>query len=483
MKARLTILQSKEKQIRDWIMSHPGGHERGCIVLFRRIAHQVEGLPSSDRFIALEVINMDGDWVLESSQTHFVINMRKLPEVYLRCEQEKLELGFVHNHPAGMDKFSRMDDQNERNILHGISGCNGKSSFLVSMVFVDEKWIARIRQGVSPETIIEVRHIAVFGQSIALHGVPVSEAASPESLMRQEAAFGKPFNMKMASLRVAVIGLGGTGSPTATLLARSGIGELIIVDGDILEKSNMNRVRGYTGEDVGKNKALKLGEYIVSMRLGTKVSVFMDYLHESPSALDAVSTADVVFGCTDDVQGRDILNQALYYYAQVLIDLGIAARIDTDKEGVPYLLDQRGRVSLVMPESGACLRCQRVVTEELLSAERAFNENPELKELDPETLEREYYLRGGGVSAPGIGPFTSATADNAVATLMDLVKPFRVLPSDLRADNVWIDFKHLSIHSNEPIDDPSCIHCRTQMLLLKREDSYRLDTPRLGRIA
>ena len=123
MRPRLTILESKEKQIRDWIMDHPDGHERGCIVFFRRIAHKVEGLALSDRFIAIEVINMDSDWVRESSPTHFVINMRKLPELYLRCEQERLELGFVHNHPAGMDKFSTMDDQNEKNILHGLSGC------------------------------------------------------------------------------------------------------------------------------------------------------------------------------------------------------------------------------------------------------------------------------------------------------------------------------------------------------------------------
>lgn len=479
---RLTILESKEKQIRDWITGHPDGHERGCIVLFRRIAHQVKGLPSSDRFIAVDVIEMVGDWVLESSPTHFVINMRKLPEIYLRCEQERLELGFVHNHPAGMDTFSKMDDQNEKNILRGVSGCNGKSSFLVSMVFVDEKWIARLRQGFNPDNIIEVRHIAVLGQLLTMHGVPVPEGPSLESLMRQEAAFGKPFNMKMASLRIAVIGQGGTGSPAATLLARSGIGELILVDGDLLEKTNMNRVRGYVAKDVGKKKALRLGKYITSMGLCTKVSVFTDYLHDSPSALDALATADVVFGCTDDLEGRDILNQSVYYYAQVLIDLGIAAKIDTDGEGMPYLRDQRGRVSLVMPESGACLRCQRVVTEELLSAERAFKKNPELRKLDAETLEREYYIRGGGVSAPGIGPFTSATADNAVATLMNLIKPFRALDTDLRADNIWIDFKHLRIHSNEPLDDPNCMHCRTHALLLKREETFRLDTPKFGRI-
>ena len=73
-------------------------------------------------------------------------------------------------------------------------------------------------------------------------------------------------------------------------------------------------------------------------------------------------------------------------------------------------------------------------------------------------------------------------ADAAVATLMDLIKPFRNLPSDLRQDNIWHDFVHMTIHSNLPLEDPTCIYCRTHMLLLKQEDNYRLEMPALGKL-
>nr|WP_287301218.1 ThiF family adenylyltransferase [Mesorhizobium sp.] len=73
-------------------------------------------------------------------------------------------------------------------------------------------------------------------------------------LRRQEAAFGEPFNEKLRSLRVAIVGGGGTGSSVATLVARAGVGELIIIDGDLLEDSNLNRVRGYRRRDVGESK-------------------------------------------------------------------------------------------------------------------------------------------------------------------------------------------------------------------------------------
>lgn len=478
---RITLLGSQEKQLKNWLTGHPLQHERGALLLFRHLSRPVKNLPTSDRFLAVEVIEMRDDWVLDSSKTHFTINMRKLPEIYFRCEREGLELGFVHNHPEGYANFSPQDDINEKNILQGVSGCNGERSFLVSMVFVEGRWLARIRQGINRNNVISVRHVSILGEGIELHGVPTSND-SPESLARQEAAFGKPFNAKLQSLRVAVVGLGGTGSPTATLLARSGVGELILIDGDNLEKSNMNRVRGYRANDIGKSKALSLSEYIDSLGLSVKLCTIPYYLNESGEALDALSTADIVFGCTDDIGGRDILNQAIYYYAQVLIDSGIAGFVDMDQKGQPYLRDQRGRVSCILPEYGACLRCQRVITDDQLKFEQAVKERPELANLDPVTLEREYYLRGGGERSPGIGPFTSATADNAVTTLMNLIKRFRDLPSDLRQDNIWIDFRHLNIHSNEPLNDSECIHCRTKFLLLRREKKYRLDTPQLGEI-
>jgi len=478
---RITLLGSQDRILQDWLCSHPESHERGAIVLFRRLARIVNDQEISDRFLAVDVIKMTGDWVIQSSEAHLQINMRKMTQVYFRCENEGLELGFAHSHPVRYLSFSLTDEANEQNILKGISGCNGKNLFLVAMLLCDGRWSARIRWGIDPEIVLPVRHICVLSERIKLHGITAPEE-STETLKRQEAAFGKPFNTMLQSLRVAVIGLGGTGSPIATLLARAGIGELILIDGDKLEKSNMNRVSGYRYDDIGKNKAQSLSKYIQSLGLHVSVSAIPSYLQESADAIDALSSADVVFGCTDDQFGRNIMNQAMYYYSQVYIDVGLTGRIDVDQEGNPYLREHRGRISCILPEFGACLRCQRVVMNENLKYEQAMKDNPELAKIDPALLERDYYLIGGGEQAPGVGPFTSVTADLAVATLMNLVKPYRDISADLRQDNIWIDFVHVCIYSNEPVDDPSCICCRTHFLLNRREGKYRLEMPQMGKI-
>lgn len=477
---QITFYGSLESRLREWLTGSPEGHERGALVLFRRYRQDVAGLPSSARFVAVDMIPMDGDWILESSPTRLRINLRNLPPVYLRCETEGLQLGFAHSHPSKALYFSDIDDRNEQNILRGYAGCNGTDVQLVSLVVSDGCWIARVRPGAVPTESAPVRHISVLTDKLALH---LGTGAEPntEVLARQEAAFGKPFNRKLRSLRAVVVGVGGTGSPLATLLARAGVGELVLVDGDDLEETNLNRVRGYRKADVGSSKASVLAAYIEGLGLPGAVTSIPEYLDQSPAAIDAIATADVLFGCTDDVTGRDLMNQAAYYYCVPFIDMGLTGAIRDDEDGQPYLYDHRGRVSVVMPEAGACLRCQGVVTEAKLAYERALKERPELSELDPETLRREYYLTGGNESAPGIGAFTSSVADLATASFMDLVRPFRRLASDFRNDNIWYDFIHLNLYSNMPTIDPSCFCCGQNGLLCQSERGYRLGMPALGR--
>lgn len=478
--ARVTFPGSLEGRLRAWLSDHPERHERGAIILFRRQDRAVADLARSPRFIAVEIIEMDGDWVIDSSPTHLRINLRNLPLLYLRCEKEGLELGFAHSHPEGARFFSEKDETNERAILKGYAGCNGPAVALVALVLSGPNWVGRVRFGADPVSVMPIRHISVLTDKMNVY-VGDTEPAPAEALLRQEAAFGKPFNRKLQSLRAVVVGAGGTGSPLATLLARSGIGELVIVDGDTLEGSNLNRVRGYGRSDVGKNKAEALAAYINGLELNCKVGAIGEFLDRSPRAVDAVATADVVFGCTDDVAGRDILTQAMYYYCIPYIDMGLTGVIRIDSEGVPYLHDHRARVSTVLPEFGACLRCQRVVTEAKLAYERAVRDRPQLADLDPETLRREFYLTGGGESAPGVGPFTSAAADFALASFMNLLRPFRRLTDELRQDNIWTDFIHLSIYSNMPAIDPDCFCCGTPGLLNAPERGYRLGLPSLGK--
>lgn len=473
---RITLLNSQHETLTSFLDSHPDGHEKAAVVLFRRLHIPVEGLEDSDRYIAKEIIPFEESWVSGSSPVYIAFKLASLRNLFRRCEEEGLVFGFVHNHPGGPTEFSTVDDENEITLLTALRNRNGNNITFVAMLWANGKWVARTRRANAPEVAIPVRHTLVLSNRLHLYGYRESSADHSEMQARQAAAFGRPFVDMLQSLRVAVVGCGGTGSPLATLLARSGIGELVQIDKDTLAKSNLNRVRGLRAADVGENKARALKEFIDSIGLSVKVAAFESEVDNDPVALDALASCDVVFGCTDDYAGRGVMSTALYVYAQLLIDVGLGGRVHGDLDGQPVLRYHFGRISSILPEAGQCLFCQDVVRDVWIRTQQARRENPDITE---EEL-KERYLEDGGTGAPGVGPFTSATADFAIATLFDLIKPFRRFPLALRKDMYIVDFVTMEIRSYQVEEKPDCPYCRQREFLLMKE-VYRLNQPYLGK--
>lgn len=99
MQPRITILRSQEERLTAYFESHPQGHERGAIVLFRRFQLSGLELGDSDRYIAVQVIPFQDDWVTSSSASHVAFSLKYLRELFRRCDEESLVFGFIHNHP------------------------------------------------------------------------------------------------------------------------------------------------------------------------------------------------------------------------------------------------------------------------------------------------------------------------------------------------------------------------------------------------
>ncbi len=470
---RITLLASQDKLLREHFGSHAGSHERAAIVLFKRLSITAGRLPTSDRFIAVAVHPFEDAWVTGSSPSHIAFETRYLREFFRRCEEESLVFGFAHNHPTGFPDFSDTDDANELTLLEAVSNRNGRGASLVALLWTRDAWKARVRTGVAPREAVSARHVLVTDRPMRVY-LSDEVGRTDDAHARQAAAFGMPFVHTLRSLRVAVIGVGGTGSPTATLLARSGIGELVLVDPDDLEQSNLNRVRGAARPDVGKNKAAVLARYISSLGLGTSVTALSSHVDTS-EGVDALASSDVIFGCTDDQIGREVLNTTAYAYAQPYIDVGLGGQVAQDGNGRPYLRYHHGRVSTILPEAGECLFCQGVLTEQWIRRDYALRENPKMDEAQA----RERYLEGGAEQAPGVGPFTSAIADFGVATLYDLVAPFRKFPGELRWDTYSVDFVKMAFQSSRERNDANCPYCGSRQFLLM-EEKERLNRPSLG---
>jgi len=120
---------------------------------------------------------------------------------------------------------------------------------------------------------------------------------------------GEAGQQLLQNARVLVIGCGGLGSPVAIYLATSGIGNIHLVDFDIVSVSNLHRQVFYKLEDVGKFKAEVLATEIEKRTPFTKVSFSKEAVSKT-TILDLVSAYDVIVDGTDNLQIKYLINDA-----------------------------------------------------------------------------------------------------------------------------------------------------------------------------
>jgi molybdopterin/thiamine biosynthesis adenylyltransferase len=147
---------------------------------------------------------------------------------------------------------------------------------------------------------------------------------------------------RLRSARAMVVGAGALGSPVCTYLVAAGVGVLGVVDGDVVELSNLHRQPLYMTPDVGASKA-----EVAAAKLGL---LNPDVLVEPfPAELDAANAqaivmgADVVVDCTDSFESRYLVNDACCAEGIPLVEGGVVGF--------------EGLVLSIRPGESACYRC------------------------------------------------------------------------------------------------------------------------------
>ncbi|MBI9059690.1 tRNA threonylcarbamoyladenosine dehydratase [Labilibaculum sp. DW002] len=103
---------------------------------------------------------------------------------------------------------------------------------------------------------------------------------STEWLSRTELLLGNDKLNKLKSAHVLVVGLGGVGAYAAEQICRAGVGEMTIVDGDDIESTNINRQLPASISNLGKDKALVMGERLLDINPNLKLNIINEYLRE-----------------------------------------------------------------------------------------------------------------------------------------------------------------------------------------------------------
>lgn len=103
---------------------------------------------------------------------------------------------------------------------------------------------------------------------------------------------------KLKNSNVLLLGAGGTGSNCAESLARMGIGNITIIDTDMIETSNLNR-QCYSISDIGKYKSLVLKKHLNSINPYIKVKNVNMYIENISSLNTLEETFDIIINCID----------------------------------------------------------------------------------------------------------------------------------------------------------------------------------------
>ena len=385
------------------------GLEALAFVLCGRLNHE-----NNDWLLAHEVFLMpyekctrDVDYV--SWKTEHIEHLLE------KAKSKGLAIVKVHSHFLFNSDFSELDDISDKSFFESVYGWSNTDLPHASVVMYPNGSM-KGRCIESDMSFKALPKITVIGDSIIEYNNGSENTAIGIEFIRNQQAFGEKTTRMLRGLKVGVVGCSGTGSPVIEQLVRLGVGALVLVDDDLVEHKNLNRILG-TSSDDANNKTLKVDaikQHIKKIGLGTEVFTFPVLIQESRKALDSLASCDVIFGCVDSVEGRYYLNLLSTYYLVPLIDIGVKLVAD-GRGGIDSI---NGNIHYVNPGSETLLERQ-VYTQEQLAAES-------LRRISPEEYEkRKAYFDNLDIESPAVISVNMTFAAFAVNEMLSRFHPFR----------------------------------------------------------
>lgn len=131
---------------------------------------------------------------------------------------------------------------------------------------------------------------------------------------------------KLLAAKVLVIGVGGLGCAALPYLASSGVGQLTLVDGDLIDRSNLQRQILFKETDIGHSKAEVAALALRQLNSDIKVRAIARYADEQ-LLQQLVAEHQLVLDCCDNLTTRLMINRSCYQQ-QVPLVSGAAIRME-----------------------------------------------------------------------------------------------------------------------------------------------------------
>lgn len=148
-------------------------------------------------------------------------------------------------------------------------------------------------------------------------------------LSRTELLIGREKLEKLFNAHVLVVGMGGVGSFAAEFICRSGIGEMTIVDGDVVDPSNRNRQLPALATTHGQSKAEIMAERLLAINPELKLHVIKEFVTPEKVAAILDTPFDYVVDAIDSITPKLTFIKAAYAKGlKIVSSMGAGAKLD-----------------------------------------------------------------------------------------------------------------------------------------------------------
>ena len=324
-----------------------------------------------------------------------------------------------HSHPGDTSYigFSGTDDHNESKLaayLHDkIPGTLYGSAVVNRNVFDARIWQAR-------EDRIEAKPIESIRWGDFDDESPISSrqrrnvepVTIDEQFSRQVAAFGKSLQARLRQCRIGIIGVGGLGGIVVEMLSRLGCNNWVLVDDDVVEVTNLNRLPGSSRKDAYyRTSKVSLTQRNIARTNPYAKTTALPLAVTNRRAVQSLKSCDLLIVATDNHSSRLIVNRISVQYLIPLIHIGVNIDVGDDRE----ITDMSGEY--VFPPLGEwCLHCAGIIDSQLAGWELADDG------LRSALRERGYVK---DTPAPAVYHLNGVVAALAVAEIHNFIFPYK----------------------------------------------------------
>lgn len=401
------------------------------------------------RLLVREVIPVPSEAFEQQTSAYLAVKSVFAQTVLQRCYEEDLSLIEVHSHPFACRNvtFSAIDLVNEREKFRYVARKIPHvhhATMVVGQTDLDAHLWDQRRRRVVPIDRVRVLDAPItdlFPTSLPKGSGKGNDLAP--WLDRQVLAFGETGQRRLQAVQVGVVGCGGTGAAVVQMLAHLGVRHLVLVDPDVVELSNLNRLVGATRTDArrGRFKVHVARRLVRRINPAARVRALSVAVGD-PQAVAALKGMDLLFGCTDNHGSRLILNQLSVQYLLPYLDLGAGLRAASNGQ----LAAAGGQVRLVRP-GDFCLAC-------IDGIDRTQAARDLMSPLAWQRQAARGYVQNADLPTPAVLFLNSVIASLALAEFVSLWTGYRA-PTPL----LCFDLLRSRLTSAEAARQASCVAC------------------------